>query len=113
MYRILRNTFLTSQTGLKASISFDDEDGAEEPTALDTPETLLLARMESEAIRTALEELPVNHREMILLCDVEEMSYQEIAQTVGVPMGTVMSRLWRARRAMRTALAAKMQGGRP
>jgi RNA polymerase sigma-70 factor (ECF subfamily) len=113
MYRILRNTFLTSQTGLKANVSLDDEEGAEEPATLDTPETMLLARMEGEAIRSALEELPVHYREMILLCDVEEMSYNEIAQTMAIPMGTVMSRLWRARRAMRAVLAEKMQGARP
>ena len=104
IYRILRNTFLTSRTGLKASVSLDDEEGAEEPATLDTPETMLLARMESEAIRRALEELPVHYREIILLCDVEEMRYQEISQTMAIPMGTVMSRLWRARRAMRGVL---------
>jgi RNA polymerase sigma-70 factor (ECF subfamily) len=44
------------------------------------------------------------------LCDLEEMSYQEIAETLGIPRGTVMSRLFRARRAMRELLAAKSQG---
>ena len=49
-------------------------------------------------------------REIILLCDVEEMTYQEIGETLGIPAGTVMSRLSRARRAMRHLLAAKLQG---
>lgn len=107
MYRILRNTFLTSQTGLKAA-QFDESDEqmmAQEDGA--TPETLLLARAEQETVQRALGELPVNFREVILLCDFEEMSYQEIGQTLGIPIGTVMSRLSRARKAMRTILGQK------
>lgn len=110
MYRILRNTFLTSQTGLKA-MQFDvadDELTAPEPG--ENPETLLLARVEQQTIHRALEELPVKFREVILLCDFEEMSYQEIGQTLGVPIGTVMSRLSRARKAMRGLLAAEFEG---
>ena len=111
MYKILRNTFLTSQAGLKASISFDDDDEkVADPAAAQTPESLLLARVQQETIQSALQELPVRFREIILLCDVEEMSYQEIAETLAIPRGTVMSRLSRARRAMRELLAAKLQG---
>jgi RNA polymerase sigma-70 factor (ECF subfamily) len=111
MYRILRNTFLTTRSGLKVSLSFDsDEDGLKEPEAAENPESLLIAQVERETIQSALEELPVNFREIILLCDLEEMSYQEISQTLGIPAGTVMSRLSRARRAMRALLAARAQG---
>jgi RNA polymerase sigma-70 factor, ECF subfamily len=111
IYRILRNTFLTSQTGLKATASFDDEDEAlAEPAEAHTPESILLARDAQEKIRAALEALPVHHREIILLCDLEEMSYQEISQAMSIPMGTVMSRLSRARRAMRTLLMAAAEG---
>jgi len=53
--------------------------------------------------------VPVIYREVLLLCDVEEMSYQEIADTLGVPIGTVMSRLYRARKALRAALEQKMR----
>jgi RNA polymerase sigma-70 factor (ECF subfamily) len=45
-----------------------------------------------------------------VLCDIEEMSYQEIAEIVGIPIGTVMSRLSRARKSMRVVLAEKMRG---
>ena len=62
-----------------------------------------------ETIQNALEKLPVKFREIILLCDLEEMSYQEIGETLGIPIGTVMSRLSRARKAMRELLAAKLQ----
>ena len=111
MYRILRNTFLTSQTGIKATSSLDDEEHAAlEPQAAHTPESILLARDEQDKIRAALEELPLHYREIILLCDLEEMSYQEISQALGVPMGTVMSRLSRSRRAMRNLLTAATEG---
>ena len=52
-------------------------------------------------------ELEARFREVLLLCDVEEMSYQEISETVSIPMGTVMSRLSRARRTLRKALQEK------
>jgi RNA polymerase sigma-70 factor (ECF subfamily) len=112
MYKILRNTFLTSQAGLKASVSFDSDgdDKPAEPTAVGTPESVLLARVELETIQNVLEKLPVKFREIILLCDQEEMSYQEIGETLGIPIGTVMSRLSRARKAMREMLTAKLQG---
>jgi len=114
MYRILRNTFLTSRTGLKAaaSVSLDDEDNPESvsPATTETPESILLARADHDAIQAALQQLPVAYREIILLCDVEEMSYREIAEALTVPMGTVMSRLARARKAMRQLLTEKVRG---
>ena len=113
IYRILRNTFLTSQSGLKATATFDiDEEASFEPADEVTPETVLLARMETETIHQTLEALPVHFREIILLCDLEEMSYQEIGQALGIPIGTVMSRLSRARKAMRALLVARKEGAR-
>jgi RNA polymerase sigma-70 factor (ECF subfamily) len=110
MYRILRNTFLTSQAGLRTA-QFDPSDNRTiEPMDTQTPESLLMARVEKQAIQEALEDLPLQFREVILLCDLEEMSYQEIGQTLGIPIGTVMSRVSRARRAMRVLLAAKLEG---
>jgi RNA polymerase sigma-70 factor (ECF subfamily) len=110
IYRILRNTFLTTQAGLKAmrAVSLDSDDESLAPElgqTLETPESLLLARADREAIQRALEELPVHFRELILLCDLEEMTYQEISVALDIPVGTVMSRLWRARRALRAQLA--------
>jgi len=113
MYRILRNTFLTSRSGLKQMVSLDDEESSiVEPAATDDPESLLFARADEEEIRRALEQLPVAHREIVLLCDVEEMSYKEIAELVGIPIGTVMSRLSRARRTMRSLLRERVHGAR-
>lgn len=111
MYRILRNTFLTSRTGLRANVSLDDEENpVPEPAGGDDPESLLLTRADQQQITWALGELPVPHREIILLSDVEEMTYKEISEMLGVPIGTVMSRLSRARRAMRSLLGSKVQG---
>jgi len=112
MYKILRNTFLTTKAGLKVSVSLDSDgdDKPAEPAVTETPESVLLARVEVETIQSALEKLPVKFREIILLCDLEEMSYQEIGQTLGIPIGTVMSRLSRARKAMRDLLAVNLQG---
>ena len=110
IYRILRNTWLTSQAGLKAVASLDDDESGPEQGTLETPESLLLAAREQEQIVRALEALPVHYREIILLCDLEEMSYQEISQALAIPMGTVMSRLSRARKAMRSLLAAAPEG---
>src|ERR1700722_8761107 len=73
IYRILRNAYLTSQAGLHASVSLDAEDSAPlEPATEETPESVFLARIESESIQSALAELPVSFREIILLCDFEE-----------------------------------------
>jgi RNA polymerase sigma-70 factor (ECF subfamily) len=111
MYRILRNTFLTSRSGLnvKMTVPLDHEENVAGLPA-DTPEAALLARVDQEMLQGALESLPVHFREVILLCDIEEMSYQEIAEIVGIPIGTVMSRLSRARKSMREMLAEKIRG---
>lgn len=112
IYRILRNTFLTSRAGLKTAVSLDDEDDpqAVAPATTQTPESILLARADRDTIQRVLRQLPVAQREILLLCDVEEMSYREIAEALGVPIGTVMSRLARARKAMRQLLQQKVTG---
>jgi len=112
IYRILRNTFLTSRAGLKASVPLDSDDLAEPSAGPDTPETLLMERSQRLVVQHALAELPVHFREILLLCEVEEMSYLEIAETLAIPIGTVMSRLSRARRALRDRLRQKLPGER-
>jgi RNA polymerase sigma-70 factor (ECF subfamily) len=112
IYKILRNTFLTSRTGLKATATVPlDLEGEDEalPTMKETPESILLQRSDGQLVQQALEQLPVAYREVLLLCEVEEMSYSEIAATLAIPMGTVMSRLSRARGALRAGVV-KMQG---
>lgn len=107
IYQILRNTFLTSRTGLKAaqSLSLEDDDRPyEHPAATETPESILLQRSDQQTVQEALGRLAVPYREVLLLCEFEEMSYQEISATLAIPLGTVMSRLSRARRALRDAV---------
>ncbi len=114
IYKILRNAFLNSRSGLKAStVPIDAEgDDALAPATEETPETILLQRSDWQLVQRALEHLPVAHREVLLLCEVEEMSYQEIAATLAIPIGTVMSRLSRARLALRSAVQGMEQPGR-
>lgn len=78
----------------------------------DTPEDALVKATLSEDLRTALDGLPEAFRETIWLRDVEELSYQEIARVLDVPIGTVMSRLSRARRLLFEALTAAGRNAR-
>ncbi len=113
MFSILRNTFLTSKSGLAARKSFSLEEGDAENIASreETPEVLLLRQEGQGRLMEALTALPVLYREAILLCDVEEMSYKEIAEVLSVPVGTVMSRLFRARAALRKQLGGHVRKG--
>jgi RNA polymerase sigma-70 factor (ECF subfamily) len=112
IYQILRNTFLTSRSGLKstATVPLELESDQESlPAIKETPESILLQRSDRQLVQAALGQLPVPYREVLLLCEFEEMSYQEISATLAIPMGTVMSRLSRARRALRDAVQ-QLQG---
>jgi RNA polymerase sigma-70 factor, ECF subfamily len=112
VYKILRNTFLTSRTGMRAATDQFDDEKADVilPPVKETPESLLVEKANRELLQKALAELPVPFREVVLLADVEEMSYQEIAETLGIPAGTVISRLSRARVALRNLVRKKLEG---
>ena len=73
----------------------------QEPSA--SPESLLLQQHDGETIRTLIAALPQAFREVIVLREINDLSYQDIAQVAGVPVGTVMSRLARARAMLRSA----------
>ncbi|MGA8529958.1 MAG: sigma-70 family RNA polymerase sigma factor [Acidobacteriaceae bacterium] len=119
IFRILRNTYLTSRTGLAANrtVALEDElqvggdvgPAAYPEAAIDwqTPETNLLQMADRAALQAAMETLPPALLEVIFLCDVEEMKYRDIAIALDIPIGTVMSRIARARVALRTALGAQ------
>ena len=111
IFRILRNTYLTSRTGLTARRTVALEDELEETGLLpesaierDTPESLMLRLSDKAAVEAAMDQLPPPLLEVILLCDVEEMKYKEIATVLEIPIGTVMSRIARARQALRLSL---------
>jgi RNA polymerase sigma-70 factor (ECF subfamily) len=115
-FRILRNTYLTSRSGLAAmrTVSLEDElEGRDDlgprlvpEAAIDrqTPEVNLMRLSDQAALRAAMEKLTPPLLEVILLCDVEEMKYREIAAVMEIPIGTVMSRIARARTALREML---------
>jgi len=107
IFQILRNTFLSSRSTLdrRMTVAADsEEDFPALPATAATPESLLIERFSNDAVRCAIEQLPVIFREVILLCDVEDASYREIAEILSIPIGTVMSRLARARKAVRDSL---------
>ena len=103
MFRILRNTFLTSRTGLEhRSTQQEDEEGfADAVSTKETPELSMVRRADIELVRKAIAQLALPFREVLLLADIEEMKYQEVAQALSIPIGTVMSRLARARKQVR------------
>jgi len=104
IFQILRNTFLSSRTKLERYVTVEldsEEDSPVLPATSATPESLLIERSSIDSVRCAIEELPMIYREVILLCDVEDASYREIAEILSIPIGTVMSRLARARKAVR------------
>jgi RNA polymerase sigma-70 factor, ECF subfamily len=112
MFRILRNTFLSSRSTLerRMTVEIDSEDDVPVlPATCATPESLLIEHFQENAVRNAIEQLPVIFREVLLLCDVEEASYREISEILSIPIGTVMSRLGRARKAVRESLSSVAQ----
>ena len=99
MFRILRNTFLTSRTGLERrnTQQEDEETFADSAVNAETPEIALIRRADTELVQAAIAQLTPAWQEVVLLADVEEMKYKEIAEALDIPIGTVMSRLARAR----------------
>jgi len=111
IFRILRNTFLTSHTGLAASrtIFLEDHLATVDIAAADpSPEDYVLRLDNQAAIQGALDRLQAPLREVLLLCDVEEIKYKDIAVILDVPIGTVMSRISRARQALRQLLQSEL-----
>lgn len=108
---IVRNCFLTwharAGSGSGSAVSRDDREpsDAAEGEETETPESILIQREEGNAVRNAIEGLPPLFREVLVLRDIEDMSYREIAEVTGVPIGTVMSRLARARKLFAAAWA--------
>lgn len=107
MFQILRNTFLSSRSRLEMRMTVplsSEDDFRVQFVSSNTAESLLVGRCDLHAVRCAIEQLPVIFREAILLRDVEDMSYQEIADLLSIPIGTVMSRIARARKAVRDVI---------
>ncbi len=71
---------------------------------ISTPETVLLSRTDTETVRAAIDALPPPFKEVIVLREMQDLSYREIAEIIGAPVGTVMSRLSRAREILSQAI---------
>ncbi len=113
MYRILTNTFINAyRKKQREPVTVQDEhiedwylyDRLGESGVEASAETEVLERIPDEDVQAALEALPEGFRMAVLLADVEGFSYKEIAEILGVPIGTVMSRLHRGRRSLEKAL---------
>lgn len=100
--RIVRNVAYDTVTRRSTVLrrSGDAEEAAEVPDPADDPETALARRQQIERLDVSLAALPVELRECLVLRELEGLSYKQIGEVAGVPVGTVMSRLWRARQAL-------------
>ena len=112
---IVRNTSMTwlkRNRSAGATLGFEDAVAEPRERSLD-PEEILLVSCDREEVRQALEQLPWEFREAIVLREMEGLSYREISATVGVPLGTVMSRLSRGRDWLRRILSSPKSTPRP
>jgi RNA polymerase sigma-70 factor, ECF subfamily len=111
---IVRNTaytWLRRNRSADPPVPFEEEQHPHEALPVDIE---LIRRADSRALRMAMEELPTEFREIVVLRDLEGLSYKEIAEVADLPIGTVMSRLSRARSRLRQALhKLSNAGGRP
>ena len=106
LLRIVRNTCYTWLRRNRAEkMTPLDEGNHDPPERAANPEQTAIARADRRMLRAAMEELPVEFREALVLREIEGLAYKEIAHVTGVPMGTVMSRLARARNLLRERLA--------
>jgi RNA polymerase sigma-70 factor (ECF subfamily) len=116
MFTILRNIWLNQLRRPRVAVPMPGTDLDQlqpefrAPIAKD-PHSLLLTSQDQDQVRQAISRLPVDSREIILLREFEDLSYQEIAGVLKCPIGTVMSRLGRARSKLRVLLASTLAGG--
>ncbi|MFN0252470.1 MAG: sigma-70 family RNA polymerase sigma factor [Kofleriaceae bacterium] len=115
LLRIVTNTFINEYQRKKRSREVLDAASAEQEATdgvlvhadasdRQTPERTLLDRSVSDDVQRALDALPDDFRTAVVLCDVQGLSYKEIAEIMETPVGTVMSRLFRGRKLLATAL---------
>jgi RNA polymerase sigma-70 factor, ECF subfamily len=111
---IVRNTcytWLHQNRPPDSAVEFDGEIHSDESTGGADPELQVLASADKETLQRALEELPDVFREALVLREIEEMSYKEIADVTSVSLGTVISRLARARTRLRQSLSVELSRG--
>ncbi len=110
IFRILTNTFINNYYRVRDRQKLPSLDEMEEESFFQpiaegiTPEEALLNTLTKEDILKAIEDLPVEFRAVVVLVLVEGFSYKEAAEILDIPIGTVMSRLWRGRRLLQKSL---------
>jgi RNA polymerase sigma-70 factor, ECF subfamily len=109
---IIRNTAFTRRRRGRHEASAAEFDEQLHSAAVENmhPEAELLGTAARDSLHQAIDQLPTEFREVIVLRELEGMSYKEIGEVTGVPLGTVMSRLARARRRLQQALTAERKG---
>jgi RNA polymerase sigma factor (sigma-70 family) len=107
---IVRNTCYTWLQRNRARELTDSIDETQDEVALDcsNPELRLVQDVDAQMVRAALAELPLEFREVMVMRELEELSYKEIATIADLPIGTVMSRLARGRKRLHSLLATRM-----
>jgi RNA polymerase sigma-70 factor (ECF subfamily) len=113
LMKIVRNTCYTQMRASRPmhdTLEFDENVAPPDHNARN-PEQVMLQNDSGDLLRKALQELPVNFREVVILRELEGMSYKEIAEITGMPTGTVMSSLSRARGKLRHVLTHLMKEG--
>lgn len=114
LFRILTNTFINQYRRTRKAKTFDDEQerGSVKAQLISTqaderaadPETHLVNQLVAEDVLRALDKLPLDFRMVVVLTDVQEFSYKDTAEILDIPIGTVMSRLFRGRKQLRALL---------
>jgi RNA polymerase sigma factor (sigma-70 family) len=110
LLKIVRNTCYTwlHQNRAQRSATAFDEQLHTDTAESENPETLLLRKADGQLLNQALDELSPEFREVLVLLELEGLSYKEIAEVVGIPVGTVMSRLARGRHRLRGSLSSHL-----
>jgi RNA polymerase sigma factor (sigma-70 family) len=106
---LARKRLSASVVGADVSPHADDADPIDSAATEATPESLLSTKVELAALQGSLDELPVEYREVLVLRELEELSYKEISAAADIPLGTVMSRLARARALLQRKLALRLR----
>jgi RNA polymerase sigma factor (sigma-70 family) len=109
---IVRNACYDRLRRDQAANESADEDIDRFETDTPSPEAILLRKRNAEELRDALDRLPSFLREVLILREWERMTYKDIAEITGVPSGTVMSRLWRARQLLQQSFTSRPQTAR-
>lgn len=119
---IVRNTHFTALRDNRhadATVPFDEETHGNREDEVDisvfgsrnSPEAILVSKDDTRVVNEALERLPVQFREVVVLKELDDLSYKQIAQIAGIPIGTVMSRLARGRKLLAAFLQQHRLGG--